>query len=177
MSALTPVSAALPLHPPSFCTLWDFSLFRALLWDMWDIWGWGCSTLTARNSELPRYQLATYNVQLPSNFPQVTWAYCADSIESCEKLEANNHCDHNAGVIAKSTHLDFQIDQVKKVQRRATLPPRRESSIEVPRLGVAACGTKSSYLLCSARSTTPAPYMVTVEHEPIPTAHMDSTPR
>jgi len=82
--------------------LWDFSLFRPFLWDLWDKRGWGPAK--------PRVnQLANFNVQLTTVFPRVTWAYCADSIESYKKLEANNRCDHNDRVIAESTHPDFQL--------------------------------------------------------------------
>jgi hypothetical protein len=92
--------------------LWDFSLFRHFLWDVWDKRGWGPTR---------RQQIADSRMALSVNsfdkFPetiacgnlQVTQAYFIDSKEAHKKLEDNNLCDHNVGVIAESTHPDFQL--------------------------------------------------------------------
>jgi hypothetical protein len=110
--------------------LWDFFVFRAFLWDLWENRGWGCSPLKNRNSELPSYQLATYNVQLTTDFLQVTRAYFHDSKEAHNKLGVTNHCDHNQPVIADSTHPSLcrplglgRVDAPRLCRSRATAYP------------------------------------------------------
>ena len=77
---------------PVFPRLWDFSLFRPFLWDVWENRGDGGN------------QLATFHLQFASVFPRVTRvtrAYFVDSIHHVEKLHRISDCDINHYVISR----------------------------------------------------------------------------
>jgi hypothetical protein len=84
-----------------------------------------CSSVVAFPNRRPPKADTPINssVQFPAkNGPknsQVTWAYFHDSKGAHKKLDANNHCDHNELVMARTPHPDFASEGARAAKPTA----------------------------------------------------------
>src|SRR5205085_2303293 len=63
---------------------------------------------------------------------RVTWAYCDESKEAQQKLDAINRCDHNQPVIAESTHPYFVPSNCRLSTANRRLLPHRQVNLIHP---------------------------------------------
>jgi hypothetical protein len=90
MSAHDPFRRILQATPLAPAPLWDFSLFRHFLWDVWENRGGVLARDCRLGTQHSVYGLVNLKLKLETETPRVTWAYFVDSTQARKKLDANN---------------------------------------------------------------------------------------